>query len=46
MNIQILEGLKQNDKVVASPFRVISKTLKEGDEVKVVSKEELFSVEE
>ncbi len=46
MNIQILEGLTQNDKVVASPFRVISKTLKEGDEVKVVSKEELFSVEE
>jgi len=46
MNIQILEGLTQNDKVVASPFRVISKTLKEGDEIKVVSKEELFSVEE
>jgi HlyD family secretion protein len=46
MNIQILEGLTQDDKVVTSPFRVISKTLKEGDVVKVVSKEELFSVEE
>ncbi|MEN9332495.1 MAG: hypothetical protein RLZZ94_1585, partial [Bacteroidota bacterium] len=29
-----------------SPFRAISKTLKDGDIVKVVAKEELFAVEE
>jgi HlyD family secretion protein len=46
MNIQILEGLSNEDKVVTSPFRAISKTLKEGDIVKVVPKEELFAKEE
>jgi len=46
MNIQILEGLTADDKVVTSPFRAISKTLKEGDVVKVVQKEELFVTEE
>ena len=46
MNIQILEGLSDADQVVTSPFRAISKTLKEGDVVKVVPKEELFATEE
>ena len=46
MNIQILEGITADDKVVTSPFRAISKTLKDGDIVKVVAKEELFAVEE
>jgi len=46
MNIQILEGLSNEDKVVTSPFRAISKTLTEGDIVKVVPKEELFAKEE
>jgi HlyD family secretion protein len=46
MSIQILEGLAADDKVVTSPFRAISKTLKEGDVVKVVQKEELFVTEE
>ena len=46
MNIQILEGLTNEDKVVTSPFRAISKTLTEGDIVKVVPKEELFAKEE
>jgi HlyD family secretion protein len=46
MSIQILEGLTADDKVVTSPFRAISKTLKEGDVVKVVQKEELFVTEE
>lgn len=42
MNIQILEGLKVGDAVITSPFNAVSKTLKNGDAVKVVSKEELF----
>ena len=46
MNIQILEGLSDADQVVTSPFRAISKTLKEGDVVKVVPKEDLFATEE
>jgi HlyD family secretion protein len=46
MNIQILEGITADDKVVTSPFRAISKTLNDGDIVKVVAKEELFAVEE
>lgn len=46
MNIQILEGLTDADQVVTSPFRAISKSLKDGDVVKVVPKEELFATEE
>ena len=46
MNIQILEGLTDADQVVTSPFRAISKSLKDGDVVKVVPKEELFAKEE
>ena len=42
MNIQILEGLKVGDAVITSPFNAVSKTLKDGDKVKVVSKDELF----
>jgi HlyD family secretion protein len=40
--IQILSGLKEGDEVVSGPFTVVSKTLKEGDKVKIVKKEELF----
>ncbi|MFM7015346.1 MAG: efflux RND transporter periplasmic adaptor subunit [Bacteroidota bacterium] len=46
LNIQILEGLTDADKVVTSPFRAISKSLKDGDDVKIVSKDELFVTEE
>ncbi|HOS49080.1 MAG TPA: efflux RND transporter periplasmic adaptor subunit [Bacteroidia bacterium] len=42
MNIQILNGLKVGDAVITSPFNAVSKTLKDGDKVKVVSKDELF----
>jgi HlyD family secretion protein len=42
MNIQILEGLKVGDVVITSPFNAVSKTLKDGEKVKVVSKDELF----
>lgn len=44
--IEIIKGLEEGEKVVTGPYDVISKTLKEGEKVKVVSKEKLFSVEE
>ncbi len=41
--IEIEEGLKENWVVVKAPFKAISKDLKDGDLVKVVSEKELFS---
>ncbi|TDH19798.1 efflux RND transporter periplasmic adaptor subunit [Segetibacter sp. 3557_3] len=41
-NIEILGGLKEGDMVVTGPYSVVSKTLKEGDKVKVVPKENVF----
>ena len=42
-NIEVVSGLKEGDQVVTGPYDVVSKTLKEGDKVKVVPKESLFS---
>jgi HlyD family secretion protein len=42
-NIEIVSGLKEGDEVVTGPYEVVSKSLKEGDKVKVVPKESLFS---
>ncbi len=41
-NIEIKEGLKEGDEVITGPYDVVSKTLKQGSEVKVVDKKELF----
>ncbi len=41
-NIEVTEGLKKDDEVVVAPYNLISKTLKEGDKVKVVAKDKLF----
>ncbi len=41
-NIEILAGLKPGDEVLTGPYNLVSKTLKEGDKVKVVPKEKLF----
>ncbi len=41
-NIEITEGLKEGDEVITGPYDVVSKSLKEGDKVKVVDKKELF----
>ena len=41
-HIQITEGLKAGDEVISGPYRAVSKSLKEGEKVKVVDKEELF----
>jgi len=41
--IEITDGLKEGDEVVTGPYDVVSKTLKSGDKVKVVPKNELFT---
>lgn len=41
-NIQILDGLTEGQEVVSGPYRAISKTLNDGDNIKVVAKEDLF----
>jgi HlyD family secretion protein len=41
--IQILSGLSEGDEVIVSPYRAVSKTLKNDDAVEKVKKEELFS---
>jgi HlyD family secretion protein len=41
--IEITDGLKEGDEVVTGPYDVVSKTLKDGDKVKVVPKSSLFT---
>jgi HlyD family secretion protein len=41
--IQILEGLTEKQEVITAPYKAISKLLKDGDKVKKVDKEELFT---
>lgn len=41
-NIQIITGLKGNEEVITGPYTLLSKTLKEGDKVRVVKKEDLY----
>lgn len=40
--IQILSGLDEGQEVITGPYRAVSRTLKNGDKVKKVPKEELF----
>ncbi len=42
-NIEILTGLKEDEQVVTAPFDAVSKTLKPGTKVNVVSKDKLFA---
>jgi HlyD family secretion protein len=44
-NIQILEGLKEGEKVVSGPYNAIARQLKDGSTLKVVTKEELFEAD-
>ncbi len=41
--IEIISGIEEGDKVVTGPFRAVSRTLKDGDMVTVVKREELFA---
>ena len=43
--IEIKEGLKEGQAVVTAPYSLISKILKEGDAVEVVTKDKLYSKE-
>jgi len=45
-NIQIVMGLEEGQEVIISPYRAVSKTLKNNDEVEKVDMEELFKKEE
>lgn len=40
--IQILEGVNENDEIITGPYRIVSKTLKNNDKIKVVDKSKLF----
>ncbi|RLD78613.1 MAG: efflux RND transporter periplasmic adaptor subunit, partial [Bacteroidetes bacterium] len=40
--IQITEGLKAGDEVIVAPYRAVSKTLKNNDDVEKVEKKDLF----
>lgn len=40
--IQILEGLDVGEEVVTGPYRAVSRSLNDGDAIKVVAKEDLF----
>ncbi len=42
--IQIISGVNDGEEIVTGPYSAISKTLKMGDKVKKVSKEELFDI--
>lgn len=41
-NIEIVSGTNEGDEVITGPYDAVSKTLKDGMKVKVVSKSELF----
>jgi len=41
--IEVTEGLKDSMEVIVAPYRAVTKRLKNGDEVKKVDKEELFT---
>jgi HlyD family secretion protein len=40
--IRITDGLKEGDEVITGPYTTVSKTLKDGDKVKVTPKDKLF----
>ncbi|HXB92278.1 MAG TPA: efflux RND transporter periplasmic adaptor subunit [Puia sp.] len=41
--IEIVDGLKEGDEVVTGPYSVISKSMKSGQRIKVVPKDQLFA---
>lgn len=43
MYIEIKEGLKEDDEIISGPYTVVSKLLKDGKEIEIVKKNELFN---
>ena len=43
--MEITEGLKEVDEVITDPYQEVSKKLKDGDKIKVVSRDQLFKDE-
>lgn len=43
--MEITEGLKEGDEVITDPYQEVSKKLKDGDKIKVVSRDQLFKDE-
>jgi HlyD family secretion protein len=46
MYIEIKEGLKEGQEVVVAPYLAISKMLKNGMQIEIVSKEDLYTSDE
>jgi HlyD family secretion protein len=40
--IEVNSGLKEGEQIVTGPYNAVSKTLKTGDKVKIVTQEKLF----
>jgi HlyD family secretion protein len=40
--IEIVDGIKEGDQVITGPYSVVSKTMKSGQHIKVVPKDQLF----
>jgi HlyD family secretion protein len=43
--IEVTSGLKEGDQVIKAPFKLISKTLENGDKIEVVKEQDLFKDE-
>ncbi len=43
MFIQVTEGISKDEQVITGPYRAVSKKLKNGDQVTIVEKKDLFS---
>ncbi len=44
-NIQILDGLEEGQEIIVGPYRAVSRSLKNGEEVEKVDKDKLFDEE-
>lgn len=44
-HFEVISGLKEGEKVITGPYAAVSKTLKSGEKVRVVTKEQIFQNE-
>ena len=40
--IEVIEGLQNEQKVVSGPYTIVSKSLENGDQIKITDKKKLF----